>query len=204
MDKLVGRTKKSGWVFLGELEVNGDLTPKMDHLVCFMPGMLALGYMHGMPSSHLDLAKALGRTCFEMYNQMASNLAPEIAYFNTVDDSNDIQVHAPDAFNILRPETVESLMVLYRVTRDETYREWGKVIFRAFEQHCRLPQGGYSSVNHVDSPAPSKFFRREMESFFMAETLKYFYLLFSDESVVPLDQFVFNTEAHPFPIQWRT
>ncbi|RHY16842.1 hypothetical protein DYB25_006012 [Aphanomyces astaci] len=203
MDKLVGRTKKSGWVFLGELEVNGDLTPKMDHLVCFMPGMLALGYMHGMPSSHLDLAKALGRTCFEMYNQMASNLAPEIAYFNTVDDSNDIQVHASDAFNILRPETVESLMVLYRVTRDETYREWGKVIFRAFEQHCRLPQGGYSSVNHVDSPAPSKFFRREMESFFMAETLKYFYLLFSDESVVPLDQFVFNTEAHPFPIQYQ-
>ncbi|RHZ00150.1 hypothetical protein DYB37_005021 [Aphanomyces astaci] len=66
MDKLVGRTKKSGWVFLGELEVNGDLTPKMDHLVCFMPGMLALGYMHGMPSSHLDLAKALGRTCFEV------------------------------------------------------------------------------------------------------------------------------------------
>ncbi|RHY02902.1 hypothetical protein DYB36_011278 [Aphanomyces astaci] len=203
MDKLVGRTKKSGWVFLGELEVNGDLTPKMDHLVCFMPGMLALGYMHGMPSSHLDLAKALGRTCFEMYNQMASNLAPEIAYFNTVDDSNDIQVHASDAFNILRPETVESLMVLYRVTRDDTYREWGKVIFRAFEQHCRLPQGGYSSVNHVDSPAPNKFFRREMESFFMAETLKYFYLLFSDESVVPLDQFVFNTEAHPFPIQYQ-
>ncbi|RHY27121.1 hypothetical protein DYB32_007034 [Aphanomyces invadans] len=138
-----------------------------------------------------------------MYNQMESKLAPEIAYFNTVDVSDDIQIQAIDAFNILRPETVESLMVLYRVTKNETYREWGKVIFRAFERHCKLPQGGYSSVNHVDSSAPTKFFRREMESFFMAETLKYFYLLFSDESVVPLDKFVLNTEAHPFPIQRR-
>ncbi len=66
MEKLVGRTKKSGWVFLGELEESGELTPKMDHLVCFIPGMLALGYIHGMPASHLELAKDLGRTCFEV------------------------------------------------------------------------------------------------------------------------------------------
>ena len=40
----------------------------------------------------------------------------------------------------------------------------------------------------------------EMETFFLGETLKYFYLLFADDSVVPLDKYVFNTEAHPFPI----
>jgi mannosyl-oligosaccharide alpha-1,2-mannosidase len=39
-----------------------------------------------------------------------------------------------------------------------------------------------------------------MESFFLAETLKYFYLLFSDPSVIPLDKYIFNTEAHPLPI----
>jgi len=42
-----------------------------------------------------------------------------------------------------------------------------------------------------------------MESFFLAETLKYFFLLFADpneEDVLPLDEFVFNTEAHPLPI----
>ncbi|KAL6754033.1 glycoside hydrolase [Haematococcus lacustris] len=38
-----------------------------------------------------------------------------------------------------------------------------------------------------------------MESFWLAETLKYFYLLFSEPDVIPLDQFVFNTEAHPLP-----
>lgn len=36
------------------------------------------------------------------------------------------------------------------------------------------------------------------ESFFLAETLKYLYLMFSDE-VVDLSEYVFNTEAHMFP-----
>ena len=37
-----------------------------------------------------------------------------------------------------------------------------------------------------------------MESFFLAETLKYFYLVFSDPEFLNLDDWVFNTEAHPF------
>ena len=40
-----------------------------------------------------------------------------------------------------------------------------------------------------------------MESFFLAETLKYLYLLFSDDpALLPLSCFVFNTEAHPLPV----
>jgi mannosyl-oligosaccharide alpha-1,2-mannosidase len=34
----------------------------------------------------------------------------------------------------------------------------------------------------------------------MAETLKYFYLTFSEPSVISLDDWVFNTEAHPFRV----
>ena len=30
------------------------------------------------------------------------------------------------------------------------------------------------------------------------ETLKYFYLVFSEPDVIDLDEWVFNTEAHPF------
>lgn len=39
-----------------------------------------------------------------------------------------------------------------------------------------------------------------MQSFFLAETLKYLYLLFSPPSVISLDEWVFNTEAHPLKI----
>ena len=35
----------------------------------------------------------------------------------------------------------------------------------------------------------------------MAETLKYLYLIFSEDDVIPLDKYVFNTEAHPFLIR---
>ena len=42
-----------------------------------------------------------------------------------------------------------------------------------------------------------------MQSFFLAETLKYLYLLFSPSSVIPLDEWVFNTEAHPLRIVAR-
>jgi mannosyl-oligosaccharide alpha-1,2-mannosidase len=43
----------------------------------------------------------------------------------------------------------------------------------------------------------------KMQSFFLAETLKYLYLLFSPSSVISLDEWVFNTEAHPLKIVAR-
>lgn len=49
---------------------------------------------------------------------------------------NDMQVGA--AHNLLRPETVESLFVLWRTTGDVKYRQQGWAIFQAFEKHCRV------------------------------------------------------------------
>ena len=43
----------------------------------------------------------------------------------------------------------------------------------------------------------------KMQSFFLAETLKYLYLLFSPSDVISLDQWVFNTEAHPIRVVSR-
>jgi mannosyl-oligosaccharide alpha-1,2-mannosidase len=55
-----------------------------------------------------------------------------------------------DARNILRPETVESLFIGWRLTHDPIYREWGWQIFEAFDKHCRIPSGGYASIRDVD------------------------------------------------------
>ena len=38
------------------------------------------------------------------------------------------------------------------------------------------------------------------QSFFLAETLKYLYLIFSDDDAMDLDRWVLNTEAHPLPV----
>lgn len=40
----------------------------------------------------------------------------------------------------------------------------------------------------------------QVDSFFYSETLKYLYLLFSPPTLLPLDQWVLNTEGHPFPV----
>lgn len=72
-----------------------------------------------------------------------------------------------DARNVLRPETVESLFIAYRLTGDPIYRQWvrlvlltrglelmvrgqGWEIFQAFDKHCRLPDGGFASIYDVD------------------------------------------------------
>lgn len=105
-----------------------------------------------------------------------------------------------DAHNLLRPETVESLFYMYRITGDKIYREWGWQIYLAFEKYTKIPGAGYSSIKNVRQPG-NPGFRDKLESFFLSETLKYFYLLFSDDKdILPFDKYVFNTEAHPLPI----
>lgn len=104
--------------------------------------------------------------------------------------------------NFLRPEVAESLFYLWRATGDPIYREWGWNMFRAYERWCRVKSGGYQVLNNVEQVPPIT--GDKMESFWIAETLKYFYLLFSDDpNEIPFDEFVFNTEAHPLAI-WGT
>jgi len=102
-------------------------------------------------------------------------------------------------YNLQRPETVESIFYMYRATKNPMYREWGWKIFEAFEKHTRV-DAGYASIDNVLSPE-NPGHRDKMETFYLAETLKYLYLLFSDDAdLLPLDRYVMNTEAHPLPV----
>ena len=96
----------------------------------------------------------------------------------------------------LRPETVESFFFLWRLTRDESWRERGWQIFGALQQQCRTASG-YAALTDVRR---RRSHEDSMPSFWMAETLKYLYLLFGDGAAYPLDEYVFNTEAHPLLI----
>jgi mannosyl-oligosaccharide alpha-1,2-mannosidase len=97
----------------------------------------------------------------------------------------------------LRPEAIESVFVMYRLTGEEKWREKGWKMFTAIEPATRTASG-HAAVKDVTSRLGD--LRDSMESFWLAETLKYFYLLFSEESVVSLDEYVLNTEAHPFKL----
>ncbi|CAN0518629.1 unnamed protein product [Rangifer tarandus platyrhynchus] len=198
---LLAKSEPRKLTFVGELN-HGRFSAKMDHLVCFLPGTLALGAHHGLPAEHMELAQALMDTCYQMYRQMETGLSPEIAHFNLrrAEAVRDVQVKAADRHNLLRPEAVESLFYLYRLTGDRKYQDWGWEILHSFNTYTRVPSGGYSSISNVQDPRHPQP-RDKMESFFLGETLKYLYLLFSDDpDLLSLDTYVFNTEAHPLPI----
>jgi mannosyl-oligosaccharide alpha-1,2-mannosidase len=89
---------------------------------------------------------------------------------------------------------VESYFYLWRITKDPKYREWGWEMLQNIEKHCKRPHG-YVGVKNVWSGGSMEV----QNSWFLAEVLKYLYLLFSDDDVLPLDSFVMNTEAHPIP-----
>lgn len=273
---------------------NGRVVPKMDHLACFLPGLLALGAMRlkdedeGAAAADLELAKQLAATCWAMYSnqptgarshrlskatpkhpmwdpkgaprapltarfpsrQIAARagasspfrpgIAPEFVRFDAKRGMYNGQNH-----NLLRPETAESLFILWRVTKDPIYREQGWAMFLAFDRWCRVevsaraaalgtrgsrppactrrgrrlaapltpdapvpsrapccsanPKGGgFAGLRDVTKENPPK--DDTMQSFWLAETLKYLYLLFADDDKLDLTEWVFTTEAHPIRV----
>lgn len=128
-----------------------------------------------------------------MYKMQASGLSPEIVKVPSFEPAEGRE------FYIQRPEVVESIFIMYRVTKDPKYREWGLEIAKAIERNCKVATGGYTSIQDISNPK-GPMLRDKQESFFIAETLKYLYLLFCKEDYLSLDDWVFNTEAHPLPI----
>lgn len=165
------------------------------------------------------------RGCMTTYTETTTGLGPEIAHWKTTEDpdheeedwyikqqdsgiiaaANRINPRGKklqpliDARNILRPETVESLFVAFRLSGDPIYREWGWEIFQAFEKHCRLENGAYAGLVDVDALPEDIEHIDKMETFWLSETLKYLYLLFDDQDKLPLKDWILNTEAHPLP-----
>ncbi|KAL6693833.1 glycoside hydrolase family 47 protein [Trichoderma pleuroticola] len=104
----------------------------------------------------------------------------------------------PDRRYILRPEAIESVFVLYRATGRPDLVESAWDMFAAINAttSTALANSAVWDVtlprDQLPDPADS------MESFWLGETLKYFYLVFSEPNTIDLDEYVFNTEAHPF------
>ena len=89
---------------------------------------------------------------------------------------------------------------MYRITGDATWQDKGWKMFEAIIA-ATSTEYGHSSIHDVTVPIADLYKTDGMESFWLAETLKYFYLLFSTPDVVSLDEWVLNTEAHPFKRQ---
>jgi mannosyl-oligosaccharide alpha-1,2-mannosidase len=93
----------------------------------------------------------------------------------------------PDSCLPTSPEAIESIFILYRITGDPSLQESGWKMFQAIEKHSRTSIA-HAVINDVTDPNPMQY--DSMESFWTGETLKYFYLLFSEPNVISLDEYV--------------
>ena len=164
-------------LWYGHANMNtGKLTvPQYGALDAFFPALLA-------HSGDVARARRLQDSSFKMWNM--HEIEPEIIDYKTM------QI-VYNSYH-LRPEIVESTYYLHHFTHDPRYRKMGEKIFDDFVKYCRV-DAGYAALQDV----VTKEKRDEMESFVLAETFKYFYLLFASPDTLDFDKVVFNTEAHP-------
>ncbi|KAH9906338.1 glycoside hydrolase family 47 protein [Xylariomycetidae sp. FL2044] len=188
------------------------LTPECQHLGCFVGGMFGLGGKLFDIPEHVEIGEKITRGCIWAYDSMESGIMPETFRLSKCDDlepcewdqelwdevgSKDLPpgfeaVH--DVRYLLRPEAIESVFLMYRMTGNVEYQEAAWRMFQAIRNATETDLA-FSSIQSVQVTDTVK--TDSMESFWMAETLRYFYLIFSSPDLVNLDEYVLNTEAHP-------
>ncbi|KAJ0148701.1 Mannosyl-oligosaccharide 1,2-alpha-mannosidase MNS1, partial [Colletotrichum tanaceti] len=209
----------------GNVDVDADgekvLDPESEHLACFVGGVYALaGRLLGR-EEWVAVGARLTLGCYYAYQAMPTGMMPE--RFNMVacarrdhcpwDEAKweagkrlrpEYKRHLPKGFTtakdpryILRPEAIESVFVLYRVTGERGFQEAAWEMWKAVSNGTLVELGNAAvlDVTQKLDPLPKDDY---MESFWLAETLKYFYLVFSPPDLISLDDYVLNTEAHPF------
>jgi mannosidase alpha-like ER degradation enhancer 1/mannosidase alpha-like ER degradation enhancer 2 len=106
----------------------------------------------------------------------------------------DYEKHVPNyPVYDLNPEIIESAYYLYSLTGDRAYYNMGAKFFRDIYKNCRNDVA-FSAIEDVQTMEKRDY----LATYFFAETMKYFYLLFTNDENFGFDQHVFSTEAHPF------
>lgn len=221
---------------------DADLQPEVQHLGCFAGGMFALGGRLFGLEDHVKIGEQLARGCAWAYAAFPTGVMPEIStviaceekkgeeedqkkdrlYFCAWDETRwkDNAKHpkpfyaVQDPRYILRPEAIESVFILYRITGKADLLD---VAWEMFESVIKATETkhAYSAISSTETNGETdKEDSMEVslnwasyyetvsltilsQSFWIAETLKYFYLIFSEPDLISLDDYVFNTEAHP-------
>ena len=182
LDKHLAEEAPSG-LWYGQVDMNtgARTASEFGALHAFLPAVLALG-------GDLGRARRLQESAYKMWN--LHGIEPEAL------DYRAMKVTSPGY--PLRPEIMESAYYLYRYTKDPRYLEMGRTFFEALVAHCRTP-AGYTVLKDVTTQEKGDL----QPSYFLAETLKYLYLLFAPDETLDLKQVVFNTEAHPLRRTWQ-
>lgn len=204
------RTHDHADILIASGNVDGKREEKGQHLVCFAGGMFALGGRLFENTTHTDIGRKISEGCAWTYKNAPNGIMPEVFSIKSCPTLEACDYTSPpnsspfsevgDGRYVLRPEAIESIFYMYRTTGDPKYQEMAWEMFQAIKKHTQT-EFANAAIGDVMKTPPEKY--DSMESFWLAETLKYFYLIFSEPDVINLDDFVLNTEAHPFRIPYR-
>ncbi|KAI0806206.1 glycoside hydrolase family 47 protein [Irpex lacteus] len=201
-------------LYLADQDDNGNIINVGSHLACFMAGNWIMGGRLLNNQTIVDKALQLNDACWNTYAGTATGIGPEaFAYFsnkgnvtNQSPTDADLAFYNEHGFFIqhgaeyyyMRPEVLESNFYAWRLTGDTKYLDRAASAVASFQKYLAAPAGFAGIWNVSDTVTSNDNFIDDSESFWYAEVLKYLYLTFDDPSHINLDQWVFNTEAHPY------
>jgi mannosyl-oligosaccharide alpha-1,2-mannosidase len=131
-------------LFLGDVLINNkekQLISESQHLTCFAGGMFALGGRLLDVKQHVEVGEQLARGCGWAYRSFVTGVMPEIfdilpcpslepcvwdeARWQRDGDTRLAKGfrNARDPRYILRPEAIESIFIMYRITADPAWQE---------------------------------------------------------------------------------
>lgn len=171
-----------GWYHEAHLDSGAPTHMQATSLQAFWPGVQVM-------LGDLDSAKHTWSRFFALWRRFGAQ--PERFLYA------DGTVHPSERQYPLRPELVESTALLFAATKDDAFRHAGARIARDLVKNHEVP-GGYAAMRDVRL----KTTEDHQPSFFLAETVKYLYLLFDDPGgfLSGARDVVFTTEGHPLPV----
>ena len=177
---LADNTRTGLWYGQADMNTGKRLSTQYGALDAFFPAVLAR-------AGDLDRARRLQESSYKMWTTFG--IEPETLDYTTM------KIVSPGYQ--LRPEIMESAYYLEYFTKDPRYVEMGSTFLLSLVRYCKT-DAGYAALSNVETRVK----KDSMESFFLAETLKYLYLLFAPRETLDLNKVVFNTEAHPLRRTW--
>jgi ER degradation enhancer, mannosidase alpha-like 2 len=182
INKYLEDSSKSGlWYAQVDMNTGKRVSTHFGALDAFFPAVLAR-------SNDEERARRLEQSAYKMWTTWG--VEPEEIDYSTM------KVVSPSYQ--LRPEIIESAYYLHFYTGDDRYLEMASTFLGGLAHYCKTDTA-YAALRDVTTYEKAD----KMESYFLAETLKYLYLLFAPRNTLDLNKVVFNTEAHPIRKTWR-
>ncbi|KNZ78343.1 putative mannosyl-oligosaccharide alpha-1,2-mannosidase 1B [Termitomyces sp. J132] len=197
-------------VYLADFDDSRKIRHIGSHLACFNGGNWILGGKLLNNDTIVNIGLQLADACWNTYASTQTGIGPESFAFISSDGNftggtpanvADLKFNAQHGFYITdgvyiqRPEVLETNFYAWRATGDTKYLDRAASAVASFDKFLQTPTG-YAGINDVNNVANGLV--DDTESFWFAEVLKYLYLTFDDPNHISLDEYVFNTEAHPF------